>query len=375
MSLKSIKRGLLKAYLKAASLMRDEREACGLHDIRKILVINTTAIGDTLICTPAIRALKEAFPDASITALVGVAAREVLENNPHIDELISHSGRMNLAYFIKLPGLIRRLKRGRFDLAAVLYGNDPDAVPIAYLSGAPIRLGTVRTEFSNLLTHYRPSSAKGHIIKEKLKALEAIGIESLDTRMDFFLTDAEEREAERFLEGAGDIVSIHPFGSKRNKQWPEDYCVKLADALFDRFSLKVVLIGGPKEAEAIGRIATDMKSEPLCTGGRLGLRIASAVIKKSKMVITTDSGPLHIAQAFRVPTIALIGSTNWRTTGPLEDNAVVLERPSACGSRRPCKFYDCEHISCVMAVTPDLVIDTVERILSKESEPFQGNRI
>ncbi len=345
--------------------MRDEREACALKDVKKILVINTTAIGDTLICTPAIRAIKKAFPKASITALVGSAAREVLENNPHIDELLDHPGRMNIGYLLKFPGLIKRLKRERFDLAAVLYGNDPDAVPIAYLSGAPIRLGTVRTDFPDLLTHYRPSSIEGHIVREKLKALTAIGIKASDTRMEMFLTSGEEREAERFLEGAGDIVSIHPFGSKRNKQWPEEYCAELADALFDRFSLRTVLIGGPSEAGAIRRIASEMKSEPLCTGGRLGLRIASAVIKKSKMVITTDSGPLHIAQAFRVPTIALIGSTNWKTTGPVEDNAVVLQKPEACVAKRPCKFYNCEHISCIRSLSPDLVIDTVGRILNK----------
>lgn len=359
--------GFLKSALNKKNAGASTPEEYSKEDMKNILLINTTAIGDTLMCTPAIRAIREAFPAAHITSFAGQSALKVLEGNPAIDEFIESPGRVNMNYLVRLKGLISRLKSKNFDLAIVLHGNDPEAVPIACLSGAPFRLSMTSSVFNEHLTWYSPSGSGSHVIDEKLRALNVLGIKAKDKRMEMRLTNAEEQEAGSILDERGfngPLACIHPFGSKPTRSWPIENAALLADSLCDELGFDIVMLGGTKKRELEGskRIAAMMKNKALFTAGEIDLRTSAAIIKRSIVVISTDSGPMHIAETFNVPLVAILGSTLATSTGPLSESSIVLQDMEACDDPRPCKDYKCDHISCMKAIGVEEVIDAVKRL-------------
>ena len=362
---KGLRRAVLKSILKLISSGGEGNSPYQKDDIKSILLINITAIGDTLMCTPAIRVIREDFPGAHIAVLAGSSARQVLKANPSIDEIIPNGDKVNLSYLVRLPWLIKRLRASRPDLAVVLHGNDPQAVPLAYMSGARFRLGLTKTDFPFLLTWYKPLWTGRHLIHLRLDILKDIGIDGGDSRMELFLTESEEEGATEFLrDNAVDepYAAIHPFASKPTRSWPLDMTAELCSRLFTETGLRPVIIGGPKEVEASKEIIKMAKVEPTVTAGKLGLRTAAALIKKSSVIISTDSGPMHIGQALGVPTVAILGSTLRESTGPIEENSIVLQDLKACLEKRPCKDYRCSHISCMKAIGVNEVIDAVNRL-------------
>ncbi len=357
--------GLIDLSMKVVKAFGRKPVSYEKEKIKKILVINTTAIGDTLLSTPALRALAGFYRDAYITALAGSSAYPVLKNNPHIGEIIRHPGKVDFSYLFKLPGLVSKLRKGGFDLAVVLHGNDPDSVPLAYLSGAPFILGMIKTAFPYLLTWYCPRAGAGHTIRIKLDALKSLGIESVDSRMEMTLTAEEEEEAGRILEErgfTGPLACIHPFGSKPTRSWPIERAAELADRLHDELGFNIVILGGPREVEGSRQIAGMMKSEPFLTAIETELRLSAAIIKRSSVVISTDSGPMHIAEAFNIPLVAILGSTLASATGPLSGQSIVLQDLEACDVVRACKDYKCDHISCMKAIGVEEVMDAVKRL-------------
>ncbi|MEE8574324.1 MAG: glycosyltransferase family 9 protein [Thermodesulfobacteriota bacterium] len=357
---------VLMKFLKTALAGKNPGDAApesfSKERVKSILLINTTAIGDTLMCTPAIRAIREGFPEARVTMFAGKGAMSVLKGNPHIDAFIDSPGKVNMNYLVKINGIVKKLKAAKIDLAVVLHGNDPEAVPIACMSGARFRLGMGITEFKEHLTWYRPAGYDAHVVEERLRALEPLGIESIDTQMEIFLSPDEEAASERLLVEAGidgPFVCLHPFGSKPTRQWSVEKAAELAGLLASELGLKTVLLGGAKEKEG-SRQVVKLSSEPVfATAGLTDIRVSAAIIKRSALTISTDSGPMHIAQAFNVPTIALIGSTLALSTGPVNKEAVVIQDLKACDERRPCKLYKCDHISCMNAITTAEVMKSV----------------
>ncbi len=335
------------------------------EDIKNILIINTTAIGDTLLSTPAIRAIREGFPDARIAVLASPQARMVLKNNPRIDYIIEHPGRVDFFYIFKLPALIRRLRRGRFDLVVILHANDPDAAPLAYLSGAPHRMGWAESRLSFL--HTVPVKTRlldMHTIDVRLRNLEEIGIVNNNRRMEMFITDDESEWASRFIRDIGSedtgLIGIHPFGSKQNKWWHKREVMEFCSAIREEFGFAVLLFGGNKEREAAGVIADEVDGV-VNLSGRCDIRETVALIDKCRVFVSTDSGPMHIAHALGVPTVALFGPDDPRITGPLLGNFDMIQLPLPCV---PCRSKEChmESVRC-MEIDAEKVMRAVKSLL------------
>jgi ADP-heptose:LPS heptosyltransferase len=185
--------------------------------------------------------------------------------------------------------------------------------------------------------------------------------------MEMSLTSSEEQEAGNILNEhgfTGQLACIHPFGSKPTRSWSVEDTALLADSLCDELGLDIVILGGTKARELEGskRIAEMMKNKALFTAGKIGLRTSAAIIKKSSVMISTDSGPMHIAETFNVPLVAILGSTLATSTGPLSEGSIVLQDMDACDDPRPCKDYKCDHISCMKAIGVGEVIDAVKRL-------------
>ena len=361
---------VIAAIRKWFDLRAENRHAPGWDKaaVRSILLINTTAIGDTLMTTPALRAIRTAFPKARITVLVSPAAREVLRGSPHIDHFIDHPDRVRLTSVVALTRITAALARRPVDLAVILDGNDPYAPLFAWRSGARYRIGDARSQLADLLTHrFRFDAPDLHYITLWQQQLTTIGIASQGAGMEVFLSDAEEAAAEKWVRPWGKpIVGLHPFASKnRDKLWPATSVVALGTALTADGFLPL-LFGGPKEAQSAEKIVAQSGEQIVSVAGHMSLRQSMALIKRCAAFVTLDTGPMHIAQALKVPTVALFGPADPRQTGPHPDvaDAVVIRKPFECSpcGRRPCP-YD---VACMKAIDPSEVMAAIRALLDRK---------
>ncbi|MCC7519236.1 MAG: glycosyltransferase family 9 protein [Verrucomicrobiae bacterium] len=295
-----------------------------------ILLVSTTALGDTVMATPFLRAVRKRHPEARITMFAHVRRMEIFSGNPHADRL--------LPYFGKGKGLLRTLaalRRGRFDLAIILHANDPDIVPLVRWTGAPMRVGWGESRRARLLTHtILRTHPPEHFMLHKKRLLESVGIPVDDLRTELFL-DAEDegmfhREAFPWLKKAsltGGYVAMHAFGSRSEKWWPLENFFEMARRIRERQGLATAFIGDAESALLIRRHPRFDPALHFAPGG-CSIRESAVLIRQACGMLTTDSGPMHLAFAVRCPTLGLFGPTKPALHGPCFDQErhLVLAR-------------------------------------------------
>src|SRR3990172_5260526 len=195
----------------------------GAQPLSRILVISTTAIGDTLLGTPALRALKETYPDCAVDVLVQRGRREVLKGNPHVDTLIPHH-----KHLIGTALMATRLRRRRYDAILVFHGNDPEIWPLAAMTVSPRIIGYARdTRFSSLLTDPVVWNGDLHTVEKRLELARVLKADTADRRLVLCLNAEDHRQAQRFLEtaGAGEndrLIAFHIGAAQPYKCWPAE---------------------------------------------------------------------------------------------------------------------------------------------------------
>lgn len=332
-------------------------------DIKRILLVNTTAMGDTLLSTPAIRAVRKEFSEAYIALLVHVKQKDVLKNNPRINELVIYSGK-----YKGLLRLIRRLRKKKFDLVIVLHANDPDIVPIIYLTGARYRVGWAESKFSFLFTHTfkRPENKILHTIDQRFGILESIGIEPDSIDMEYFLDEKDRISADKFLREndistADTLIGIHPFGSLQSKSWPN--YIEFIEKMFEDNRSKMVLIGGKRHEREVLENWPRIGNKIVSAVGKTYVGETAALIEKCRVFVTTDSGPFHLAVALKRPTILLVGPTLIEVTGPYQDRELhrIIKEDVNCA---PCRLRSCDEHICMRKITPERVISELDKVLA-----------
>jgi heptosyltransferase II len=340
--------------------------------IRKILVRSTNWIGDAVMTTPALGALRSAFPDAEIVLVANPVISELMSPHPFCDRVIvydkkgPHKGVMGLFRFSAY------LARERFDLALLLQ-NAIEAAIIARLARISIRAGYRTDGRGLLLTHAVPVPKEVlslHHTEYYLNLLKSLGIPIAARKLHLFCTDEEERRARQTL-GNGSWAAINPgaaFGSA--KRWYPERFAQVADFLAIEHGFKVLLLGGKSEAEIGSEIERKMVSRPLNLIGKTSVREMMALISGMELVVTNDSGPMHVAAAFDRPIVALFGPTDHTTTSPVCSNFRIVRHEMECA---PCLKRQCpEDHRCMSAISVEHVIEAinevVERRLGERSE-------
>lgn len=299
----------------------------------RILVISTTAIGDTLLGTPALRALKETYPGCRLEVLVQRERRGVLLNNPHADELIS--------YRKHLIGTLRtaaRLRRRRYDAVIVFHGNDPDIWPLAALTGAPRVIGYARdTRFAALLTDPVPWKESLHTVEKRLELVRVLGADTADRRLVLRLDEEDHHSAQDFLSAAGisseaALIALHIGAAQAYKCWPVERFVRVADALAGESGARIVLTGGPGDVSRMARFEAQARCRPLVAAGQLGIRGTAALLTRCRLLVTNDTGPMHLAFAVGTPTVSLFCPSDSHTIGPYGygDRHLAIQKEKTC---------------------------------------------
>jgi len=345
----------------------------GYDDIKNILLVRADGIGDALNSTPAISALRKTYPNAKISIIVKQYGADILSQNPDIDEIIVYKPNEQHKRLLSKLRFLMELRSKKYDTAIALQ-NSSFCNFITFISGAKIRVGR-RSEpkgFCNTLTHWIDhSDPKGtkHEIDRNFDLLRLIDVQDGSRNLVLKLSDDERAFAEEFLskipinlsfpknkeekltpQKIADknntkmtyplfrLVGIHPGGSSVDKIWLPENFAWIADNLIDKFGAKVILFYGHNEDDLVKTILSKMKNMPILAS-KINLRQLCALIERCSLFICNDSGPMHIASAFKIPTVAIFGSTDYIRWRPQHEKAIVVRKDMDCF---PCSAHKCK---------------------------------
>jgi heptosyltransferase-2 len=332
------------------------------QNIRKLLIRCTNWLGDAVMTTPAIRAVRETFPAAELTLLANPLVSQLFSAQISVDRVLVYDRNGIHAGLAGKLRMAKELRAQRFDLA-ILLQNAFDAALVTWLAGIPRRLGKNSDGRGLLLTHPYPlrfETVGAHQVDSYLAMLESFGIAGADRRISLATTDAEDSRLAALLAEAGIgptdfLLGINPgatYGAA--KRWyPERFAI-VAQKLAANWQARIVITGGPGEAAIAREIEDGLAGGCLNLAGKTSVRELMALIKRCNFFITNDSGPMHIAAAFGVPLVAIFGSTDHLTTAPFSSRAAIVRQETDCA---PCLKRECptDH-RCMTAVTVDDVV-------------------
>jgi heptosyltransferase III len=353
-------------------------------NIDRILLIRLRNIGDVLLMVPTIRAFRQAFPKAWISALVNSGTEEMLTANPLLDEVLVFEPRWKeLPFFehwrneLAFAALVRRRK---FDLAVNLTEGDRGAF-LCLASGAAFKTGIYeagnRWWKTRVFDHLvRIPDWKAHTVEQMLETPRSLGIPVADKRVEIFFTQEDGDRIERYLgeEGIGPrdaTVHIHPTSRWLFKCWRDEGMARVIDRLEETGKVKVVLTGGREDRERrkIDAILGSCRSRPIDLSGKITLKQLAALSRRSLFFIGVDTAPMHIAAAVGTPVIALFGPSgefHWRPWG---EGHVVVKKEMDC---RPCGKDGCQgskRSRCLEEISEEEVLRPALAFLEKYFRP------
>lgn len=347
---------------------------------QRILIRSANWVGDAIMTTPAVRAIRRNYPSARITLLAKPWVTPVFAHNPDIDELMVYQANGRHGGWTGLWRLAADMRRKHFDVA-ILFQNAFEAALLAFLARIPKRMGFTTDGRTALLTErirtWRPLK-RGHLIDYYLGLLAGAGMTLHGRELTLFIPPEEQREARRFLaEKAGTdipfLVGLNPgaaFGTA--KRWLPERFAETGRRLILEHNAKVVIFGGP-DAVALGRqLATDIGHGSINFCGQTSLRQTMALIGQCHLFVTNDSGLMHVAAALDIPQVAIIGPTNPVATGPGNKKASrLVHRPEAC-PLSPCLKPACPLTDqrCMTAISVEMVMEAARELIAPSKGPL-----
>lgn len=334
----------------------------------KILIRSTNWIGDAVMTTPAVRTIRENFPQAHIAILVHPWVADVFVASPHVDEIIFYEKRGRHAGIKGMLRLAAELREKKFDLA-ILLQNAFEAAFLTWRAGIPSRAGYRRDLRGPLLTHgvTIPKARRSvHQVHYYQGLMEDLGLKKGADSLEVRLPPAVMAQAEKLLapyRAHGPVVGLNPgaaYGPA--KRWPAEKYGELAARLRRETGAVSVIFGTNADAGAAAIIKDLSQGAALDMTGKTELLAAMALIASCDAFVTNDSGLMHVAAAVKTPLAAIFGSTDHVATGPFADNAVVIRKEIDCS---PCLKPDCDKgFACMEAIAVDEVFEVVREILA-----------
>lgn len=340
---------------------------------REILVRGVNWIGDAVMTIPAMRGLRRLFPESRITLLIREPIDQIFSAFSAADRVIGFTIRPGLFGLRDRLKLMRKLRKNRYDLCLIL-PNSFDSALVAFLSGIPERVGFDRDGRGLLLTRKVRASEpenSAHQAEDYVTLVTSLG--EVRISLDIGL-EVEERAGDWAVtrlaplrQGLqGPLIGLSPgaaYGPA--KQWFPDRFADLANRLCAEKQAGIVIVGGPEETELCGAVAGRIRGNLLDLSGKTELSQAAAVLSQCDLLVTNDSGPMHLASAVGTPVAAIFGSTEPGATSPLGRH-VIVKKECDCS---PCLERTCERgdMLCMERVRVDDVFRAVEALLQGES--------
>jgi len=341
-----------------------------IKGIQRILIRSTNWIGDAIMTTPAVRAVRKNFPHAHISLLAKPWVIPIFEHSSNIDQIIEYDINGRHKGVRGIFRLARDIRTYSFD-AVILFQNAIEAAIISRLANIPIRIGYNTDGRGLLLSHSVKRDVKiktCHQTLYYLDILEKIGLypdgNHLELSVDPLIKEAVHKIIQQYNIASDElIVGINPSATYGTaKQWFPERFAELADQICKSYPARIIIFGGPGDID-LGRRIESMVNYPVINlSAKTSLGEAIGLIQACQLFITNDSGLMHIAAALNTPLIALFGSTNPITTGPLGKHSIVVREPVSCS---PCLKVSCplERHICMERISVENVFYQVKRML------------
>ncbi len=308
------------------------------ESLKNILIIKPSSLGDIVLALPALTALRKSFPDAKISWLVRTDFTVLLENHPHLDEIIPFDRRfLGKAWFHPgafscLISLIKQLREARFDAVIDFQGLFRTA-SLAWLSGCKKRYGIANArEFAHLFYTHKIHQTKDciHLVDFYLKIIQAAGASNLN--VEFVLPEYPES-----IESVSKLLTTHdmkfddyavfvPGSAHEDKRWPIERFAELAEKISSEFGLSIVAVGGTSEAGLVERLQSISDVPVINFAGRTSLSELIVLLKKSRLVVSNDTGPGHIAAALGTPLVLMFSWSNPARIAPYKRSECLVAR-------------------------------------------------
>ena len=355
------------------------RSAVGQGDPQRILLIQLSAIGDTILTIPTIRAIRGRFPNAHLAMVASSINLQYLEGCPYIDQYIP----CRLEELMKSPRnlitFIVELRRQKFSWVIDFEHWPRLSALIAYGSGASRRIGFRSADqhrhylFTDVVEHV-PGQ---HEVVNFLKMARVLGCPIKETDLEVWLKREDWDWAKGFWEEIGidpnrPVVAIHPEAGRRGeprRRWPHDKFVLLVDALVERYHAQIILTGDPSEVELSQRIAAQARASCAIAAGKTQINQLAALFANADLVICGNCGPMHLAAAAGTSVVALHGPTNPLQWGPWGQGHTILHVDLPCSPCLNLGFeYGCSALSdgtspCMYTIQVSEVLRVCERYL------------
>ena len=366
--------------------------------MRRIAVFRALQLGDLLVVVPALRVLRQCFPNDEIT-LIGLpwATSFVQRFACYIDRFVEFAGYPGID---EVPVDVRRTEQFLaeqhaygYDIALQMHGSGRTSNPFVLALGAPITVGYYEEKIPVGLTIGAIYPNEQHEIYRNLNLVALleqivgtdlsrprrmlIGQEDamnrslrMDTRLEFPLNASDYAEADVLLgslnQSGKPIIGIHPGARPPARRWPTSYFAAVADALAQQCNAQVVLTGGPDEEETVQAVVDAMHTPALSLAGKTSLGGLGALISRLNLFISNDTGPSHVACAVDCPSITLFGPADVRRWAPLNrEKHPIVRHPVACS---PCGYWECpiDH-RCLRWLLPETVLTLAITMIQKEN--------
>ncbi|MFY9401830.1 MAG: glycosyltransferase family 9 protein [Candidatus Omnitrophota bacterium] len=326
-------------------------------EINKILVIRLDRIGDIVLSTPAIRALRRLFPKATIHFMATRYTKDILFGNPNINQvLIYEEGFYPQVYDAAIalhPGILQNY--------------------LVFASGARIRIGFSGFGGSFFLTHIIPDPRREpicHEVEVALKAVKELGCSQDEQSLEIFKNVDSENFVQHYLQGLGisegDFIAvIHPGSRQEYLRWDKEKFAHIALRLMRDKKARVIIIGSSKEENLVKGVAFLMEDKPFCcTGLSLGQLIS--LLSRAKLFVGNSTGPMHIAAALNIPVVAIFGpkhqNDSYLRWGPWSKNSVVVRKEQNC---KDCLPSQCFGFKCIKSISEEEVWRGIEKVLNE----------
>ncbi|ADL13654.1 lipopolysaccharide heptosyltransferase II [Acetohalobium arabaticum] len=332
-----------------------------VREPERIVVIDLLYMGDLLFATPFFRNLRQKYPEAKIDLIVNANFYDIIEDNPHFDEVYAYDKDWSITKSIQFA---RQLRSNDYDLGLNIHGNWRTAILLRIIN-PDYNVGYGTKGRGIWLDRSLVSSENKHMVEVYLDFLRELGFSGLDDKgLELEIDPQAEESMEEFLASQGiteaeRLVGLNTGGSWPTKQWMQEGFAQLADRLRWDYDSRVIFFGGPGDVERVEEIAAQMETEPVIAAGKTGLKELAALASFCDLFISGDTGPVHVAAAVGTPTIAIFGPSDETKYQPYGDQHQVVKTELNC---RPCGEHHCpeEHHNCMADITVEDILEIVE---------------
>lgn len=336
---------------------------------KKILVTFLMHLGDLTLTTPFIHALRKAAPDAHITFLADEKLKDVVLHNPYLDEVITIDKKGRDNSILALVACARKLSKMDFDVVINLHPNERCSF-ICALTKTKVRAGTAHPLLKFKWDIFTPLNRKIHAAEMYMDILKQLGVEKIEHNgLEIFPSEENKQLAEKFWRENGvfktdKLVGFNIGSAVVTKRWASERFAQVADTLAAK-GYKPVFFGGTMDEEMVQAAVSKMKTTPVVATGAFTIGTLAAAMKRCSLIITNDSGPMHVAISQKVPIVAMYGPSSPKLYGPYTDDAVVVTAVPPCTGCSGGMKHKCDDMQCMTRLTVEQVIEAAEKMLGE----------